>query len=70
LGAVSFKPELLADHADLPLRTFVAAKERGVLVRPLGDGVAISPSLVTTEKDLVDASAALADALGAVASSL
>jgi adenosylmethionine-8-amino-7-oxononanoate aminotransferase len=70
LGAVSFKSELLADHADLPLRTFVAAKERGVLVRPLGDGVAISPSLVTTEKDLVDASAALADALTAVASSL
>ncbi|MDP5033817.1 MAG: aminotransferase class III-fold pyridoxal phosphate-dependent enzyme [Solirubrobacteraceae bacterium] len=70
LGAVSFKPELLADHADLPLRTFAAAKERGVLVRPLGDGVAISPSLVTTEKDLEDASAALTDALAAVASSL
>jgi len=41
-----------------------------VLVRPLGDGVAISPSLVTTEQDLQQASAALAEALSAVAESI
>ncbi len=70
LGAISFKPELLASHPDIALRTFAQAKAHGVLVRPLGDGVAISPSLVTTEQDLQDASAALADALAGVAASL
>lgn len=70
LGAISFKPELLEQQADIPLRMFAAAKRNGVLVRPLGDGVAISPSLVTTEHDLQQASAALAEALLAVAGSL
>jgi len=70
LGAISFRPDLLEQHPDLPLRTFAAAKQNGVLVRPLGDGVAISPSLVTTEQDLQQASTALAEALGVVTGSL
>uniref|UniRef100_A0A6J5ZZ45 Unannotated protein n=1 Tax=freshwater metagenome TaxID=449393 RepID=A0A6J5ZZ45_9ZZZZ len=70
LGALAFEPELLAAHPDVPLRMFAAARQQGVLVRPLGDGVALSPSLVTTADDLAAASVGLADALASVSESL
>ena len=35
---------------DLPARMFAALRERGVLLRPLGDGLAFSPALVITRE--------------------
>jgi len=70
LGAVAFAPEHLAEHPDLPLRTFAAAKTRGVLVRPLGDGVAISPALVITPEQITAAGDVIGDALDAVATDI
>ncbi len=70
LGAVAFAPERLAAHPDLPARTFAAAKAHGVLVRPLADGVAISPALVITPEEIAAAAGAIGDALDAVTADL
>ena len=70
LGAVGFAPDALAAHPDLPQRAFAQARARGVLVRPLGDGVAISPPLIATREDIDTAASAISDALDAVASEL
>jgi putrescine aminotransferase len=70
LGAVAFEPEALAAHKDLPQRTFAQARARGVLVRPLGDGVAISPPLVVTRAEVDHAAEVIGDALDAVARDL
>ncbi len=70
LGAVAFDAGALAEHPDLPARTFAAARERGVLVRPLGDAVAISPPLVITQAQVGQAAAAIGDAISAVAADL
>jgi adenosylmethionine-8-amino-7-oxononanoate aminotransferase len=67
MGAVAFPPEAVAAHPDLPQRTFAQARERGVLVRPLGDGVAISPPLVITRDEVEHAAEVIGDALQAVA---
>ncbi|HEY5142617.1 MAG TPA: aminotransferase class III-fold pyridoxal phosphate-dependent enzyme [Solirubrobacteraceae bacterium] len=67
LAAVAFDAAALAEHPDLPARTFAAAKERGVLVRPLGDAVAISPPLIITQAQVGQAAAAIGEAIGAVA---
>ena len=66
LGAVAFAPEALRERPDLPARVFAHARDRGVLVRPLGDAVAISPPLVITREQVGEAAAAIADALDAV----
>jgi len=70
LGAVAFDRAALAAHPDLPARTFAQAKARGVLVRPLGDAVAISPPLVATREQIDAAGQAIGDAVAAVAESL
>lgn len=70
LGAVAFDPHALAEHPDLPLRAFAEAKARGVLVRPLGDAVAISPPLIATREQIGAAGAVIGEAVGAVAASL
>ena len=70
LGAVAFAPEALAAHPDLPLRTFAQAKARGVLVRPLGDAVAISPPLIATREEIEDAAGAIGEAIAAVGAAL
>jgi adenosylmethionine-8-amino-7-oxononanoate aminotransferase len=70
LGAVAFAPEALAAHPDLPVRTFAHAKARGVLVRPLGDGVAISPPLVAEREEILEAGRAIGEAIAAVAEDL
>jgi putrescine---pyruvate transaminase len=70
LGAVAFEPEALAAHKDLPQRTFAQARARGVLVRPLGDGVAISPPLVITRAEVEHAAEVIGEALEAVARDL
>jgi putrescine---pyruvate transaminase len=70
LGAVAFAPEALAAHPDLPQRGFAQARARGVLVRPLGDGLAISPPLVVTREEVDHAAAVMGEALEAVARDL
>jgi putrescine---pyruvate transaminase len=70
LGAVAFDPDALAVHRDLPQRTFAQARARGVLVRPLGDGVAISPPLVITREEVDHAAEVIGEALDAVARDL
>ena len=70
LGAVAFDPGALAAHRDLPQRTFAQTRARGVLVRPLGDGVAISPPLVVTREEVDHAAEVIGEALDAVARDL
>jgi putrescine---pyruvate transaminase len=65
LGGVAFAPDALADHPDLPARVFAHARDRGVLVRPLGDAVAISPPLVVTREQVEQAAATIGEALDA-----
>ncbi len=67
---MAFEPEALADHPDLPARTFAQAKARGVLVRPLGDAVAISPPLVATREQIDMAGQVIGEAIAAVAADL
>jgi putrescine aminotransferase len=67
LGAVAFAPEALAEAPDLPGRIFAAARDRGVFVRPLGDGVAFSPPLVITREEVDHAADVVGEALEAVA---
>jgi putrescine---pyruvate transaminase len=70
LGAVAFDGEALAAHPDLPARVFAQARARGVLVRPLGDGVAISPPLTVTREEVDHAAEVIGEALDAVARDL
>ena len=70
LGAVALSGEVLALDAKAPMRVFGHARDRGVLVRPLGDGVALSPPLITTREQIDTAASAIGEALDAVASEL
>ena len=70
LGAVALSGEALVREPKAPQRVFAHARDRGVLVRPLGDGVAISPPLIATREDVETAASAISDALDAVASEL
>jgi putrescine---pyruvate transaminase len=67
LAAVAFAREALAEAPDLPARIFAAGRDRGVLVRPLGDGVAFSPPLVITREEVEHTAEVVGDALEAVA---
>ncbi|HEY7619585.1 MAG TPA: aspartate aminotransferase family protein [Solirubrobacteraceae bacterium] len=67
LAAVAFAPEALAEAPDLPARLFAAGRERGVLVRPLGDGVAFSPALIITREEVEHVAEVVGDALEAIA---
>ncbi len=67
IGAVAFDREALAATPDLPQRAAAAAREHGVLVRPLGDAIALSPPLVATDEDIARAGEAIGEALDAVA---
>jgi putrescine aminotransferase len=66
LAAVAFAPEALAETPDLPARLFAAARERGVLIRPLGDGAAFSPALVITREEVEHVAEVVGDALEAI----
>ena len=70
LAAVALSGEVLALDAKAPMRVFAQARERGVLVRPLGDGVALSPPLIITREEIDTAASAIGEALDAVASEL
>ena len=70
LAAVALSGEVLALDIKAPLRVGAHARERGVLVRPLGDGVALSPPLIATREDIETAASAIGEALDAVASEM
>jgi putrescine aminotransferase len=70
LAAVALTGEVLARDAKAPQRVWAHARDRGVLVRPLGDGVALSPPLIVTREDIDTAASAIGEALDAVASEL
>ncbi len=50
MAAVEFSADLLERFPGAPTRVALAARERGVLIRPLGRGVAVSPPL-TVERE-------------------
>ena len=52
LAAVGLRPEVLARRADAPAVVAAGAREAGVLVRPLGAGVAVSPPLTIQREHL------------------
>jgi adenosylmethionine-8-amino-7-oxononanoate aminotransferase len=66
LAAVEFTSEALG--AGAPGAVFAAARERGVLVRALGQGVAVSPPLNITREELTFLADGIGAALDAVAS--
>ncbi len=70
LGALGLSREALEREPKAPLRVFAHARDHGVLIRPLGDAVAISPPLIATREDVETATNAISDALDAVASEL
>jgi putrescine---pyruvate transaminase len=71
LGAIELVPELLAGDPGLVAKLGLAVRSRGVMVRPLGSAIAVSPPLICTREhvDLIgDAiSGALAEIGGSVA---
>jgi putrescine aminotransferase len=71
LGAIELVPELLAGDPGLVAKLGLAVRSRGVMVRPLGSAIAVSPPLICTREhvDLIgDAiSGALAEIAGSVA---
>jgi putrescine aminotransferase len=70
LAAVALSPEALAQQPTAVAKVWGHARDRGVLVRPLADAVALSPPLIATREDIETAAAAIADSLDAVAGEL
>ncbi|GAA3551525.1 aspartate aminotransferase family protein [Amycolatopsis ultiminotia] len=66
LAAVELKAEVLAANPDAVPRVHRAARERGVIVRPLGASLAVSPPLTVTPEEIDLIGSALAEALIAV----
>lgn len=66
LAAIEFTAEALA--AGAPGAVFAAARERGVIVRALGQGIAVSPPLNITGEELDFMAKGIGEALDAVAS--
>ncbi|MGV9713720.1 aminotransferase family protein [Gordonia sp. NPDC003424] len=52
LGAVEIAPELLSANPGAVGKAFRVARDTGVLLRPLGSSLAVSPPLTFTEADL------------------
>ena len=67
LVGVALDREALGERPDLVSRVFAAARERGVLVRPLGDALAVSPPLTLTGEHVELLAGVVAEALDAVA---
>jgi putrescine---pyruvate transaminase len=52
LAAVAFRPELLEQDPALPSKAYKAIRAHGVLLRPLGREVAVSPPLIITVEEI------------------
>jgi len=64
LGAVELMADALAADPGLPQRLTLACRERGLLVRALATGVAVSPPLTITEELLAEIGGGIAAGLG------
>jgi len=69
MAAVGLDPELLAADGTAVARVAMAARQRGVLVRPLGSSLAVSPPLTATPEHFELITDALAWALDELARS-
>jgi adenosylmethionine-8-amino-7-oxononanoate aminotransferase len=68
VAAVQLDPGLVADDPGLPDRAAMAAREAGVMIRPLAGGaLAMSPALVITRSELDELASMLQAALDTVA---
>jgi adenosylmethionine-8-amino-7-oxononanoate aminotransferase len=65
MGAVELDPELLRRDAGALARVVAGAREAGVLVRPLGHSVGVSPPLTADEGHFAQITAAIAHGLDA-----
>jgi putrescine---pyruvate transaminase len=63
LAAVEFSPAALATHPALVQEVFAAVRRRGVIVRPLAGGLAVSPPLTVELEQLHLIAAALRESL-------
>src|SRR5205823_3823258 len=63
LGAVELAPELPASDPGLVAKLGLAVRARGVMVRPLGSSIAVSPPLICTREELELIGEAIAGAL-------
>lgn len=52
MAALELAPEIMERDAGAPLRLAMLMRERGVLARPLGRGVAVSPPLTVGAEHL------------------
>jgi putrescine---pyruvate transaminase len=59
LGAIEFARDALAERPGLVAEVFASARERGVILRPLGTGLAVSPPLAVTTEHLEQIAQAL-----------
>jgi putrescine---pyruvate transaminase len=66
LAAVELDADALADEPALPQRLVLACRERGLLVRALASGVAVSPPLTIAEPQLAELGAGIAGGLDAL----
>jgi adenosylmethionine-8-amino-7-oxononanoate aminotransferase len=67
LVGIALDREALAERPDLVSRVYAEARDRGVLIRPLGDALAISPPLTLTPEHIELLGGVVAEALDAVA---
>lgn len=63
LGAVDLRSELLAERPTAVVELQLATRRAGVLVRPLGSGIAVSPPLVVTDEEIATIGEAIAEGL-------
>jgi adenosylmethionine-8-amino-7-oxononanoate aminotransferase len=64
IAAVELAPDLLAALPGAPFELFRAVREHGVLVRPLGSTIAVSPPLTVEDEHLALLAEAIAAGLG------
>jgi adenosylmethionine-8-amino-7-oxononanoate aminotransferase len=67
LGAVELSDDVLAADPGAVFRLQMACRAEGVLVRPLGRGIAVSPPLVCGQEDIDEIGAAIGAGLEALA---
>lgn len=66
LGAVELDTDLLTRDSSLVVRVQRAVRDRGVIVRPLGTALAVSPPLTVTEEEIALIGTAIREGLDAV----
>jgi putrescine aminotransferase len=66
LGAVGLASDLLQRRSTAPADLYRLVREEGVLVRPVGDGVAVSPPLTVTPTHLAQIADAVRTGLDAL----